>query len=96
MPLRKTLSRSPSVTDSRAEDFALMWAGERFTPGFWEHPSNLCPYSGGYLFFFLAPFDARPGPWLYLARVQLMGATATPTRNNHNRRAASAVIEVTI
>ena len=23
MPLRKTLSRSPSVTDSRAEDFAL-------------------------------------------------------------------------
>ena len=31
-------------------------------------------YSGGYLFFFLAPFDARPGPWLYLARVQLMGA----------------------
>ena len=51
-----------------------MWAGERFTPGFWEHPSNLCPYSGGYLFFFLAPFDARPGPWLYLARVKLMGA----------------------
>ena len=41
---------------------------------FWEHPSHLCPYSGGYLFFFLAPFDARPGPWLYLARVQLMGA----------------------
>ena len=38
------------------------------------HPSHLCPYSGGYLFFFLAPFDARPGPWLYLARVQLMGA----------------------
>ena len=41
---------------------------------FWEHPSHLCPYSGGYLFFFLAPFDARPGPWLYLARVKLMGA----------------------
>ena len=41
---------------------------------FWEHPSHLCPYSGGYLFFFLAPFEARPGPWLYLARVQLMGA----------------------
>ena len=41
---------------------------------FWGHPSHLCPYSGGYLFFFLAPFDARPGPWLYLARVKLMGA----------------------
>ena len=52
-----------------------MWAGVRFTHrDFWEHPSHLCPYSGGYLFFFLAPFDARPGPWLYLARVQLMGA----------------------
>merc|ERR1712185_467237 len=37
-------------------------------------PSHLCPYSGGYLFFFLAPFDARPGPWLYLARVKLMGS----------------------
>ena len=45
-----------------------------YTRNFWEHPSHLCPYSGGYLFFFLAPFDARPGPWLYLARVQLMGA----------------------
>ena len=41
---------------------------------FCRHPSHLCPYSSRFLFFFLAPFDARPGPWLYLARVQLMGA----------------------
>ena len=26
-----------------------------------------------FFFFFLAPFDARPGPWLHLDRVQLMG-----------------------
>ena len=26
------------------------------------HPSHLCPYSSRFLFFFLAPFDVRPGP----------------------------------
>ena len=29
---------------------------------FCRHPSHLCPYSSRFLFFFLAPFDVRPGP----------------------------------
>ena len=29
---------------------------------FWGHPSHLCPYSSRFFFFFLAPFDVRPGP----------------------------------
>ena len=75
MPLRKTCpGRPPRLTAVRWTVSENLNREPALHRDFWEHPSHLCPYSGGYLFFFLAPFDARPGPWLYLARVQLMGA----------------------
>ena len=39
-----------------------------------RHPSHLCPYSSRFFFFFLAPFDARPGPGYALAQARLMGS----------------------
>ncbi len=41
---------------------------------FCRHPSHLCPYSSRFLFFFLAPFDVRPGPGYALAQARLMGS----------------------
>ena len=60
---------------------------------FCRHPSHLCPYSSRFLFFFLAPFDVRPGPGYALAQARLMGShphqglpsRGTPAKKNWPR-----------
>ena len=60
---------------------------------FCRHPSHLCPYSSRFLFFFLAPFDVRPGPGYAWPRrgswvptlIRGLPSRGTPAKKNRRR-----------
>jgi len=62
---------------------------------FCRHPSHLCPYSSRFLFFFLAPFDVRPGPGYAWPRrgswvptlIRGLPSRGTPAKKNRRRSA---------
>ena len=57
------------------------------------YPSHLCPYSSRFLFFFLAPFDVRPGPGYAWPRrgswvptlIRGLPSRGTPAKKNRRR-----------
>ena len=83
--------REPTTEEVRPRAKCRPWGG--LHRDFCRHPSHLCPYSSRFLFFFLAPFDVRPGPGYAWPRrgswvptlIRGLPSRGTPAKKNRRR-----------